>query len=324
MTQMIRIQQHGGPDVMQVAEYEVSVPKDGEVLIRHDAIGVNFVDTMVRDGRYPVPLPVVPGFEGAGVITAVGPGVTEYVIGDRVGYFFSIGAYAGERVIEAKDLVRLPDDLCTVKAATFLAKGFTAWMGLRALHQLRSGEPALVLGASGAVGSMLSRWAKALGATVIGVASSKEKLAKVRAATHHALYSGDPEFFDKVRDIAPQGVDVVFDMVGHHTWNLALSGIRDGGEIIAIGAASGQPTVDEELLKRRGIVVKRGGTAQFVNESTIDVASAELFQVIRSGIFADMDVVHFELREAAVAHRAIEKRTLQGLPVLIPPLAPHR
>lgn len=224
-------------------------------------------------------------------------------------------------MIPASDLIKLPDDLCTVNAATFLAKGFTAWMGLRALHQLRSGEVVLVQGASGGVGSILSRWAKALGATVIGVAGSQEKLAKVRAGAHHALYSGDPAFLDKVREIAPQGADVVFDLVGQHTWSLSLGAIRDGGEIIAIGAASGQPNVDGALLERRAISVKGGGVPQFVNMRTVGAASAELFDAIRSGTFADIDAVHFELREAAAAHRAIEKRTLQGLPVLIPPLA---
>jgi len=163
------------------------MPGLGEVRITQDAIGGNFVDTMVRDGRFAVAFPAVLGFEGAGVITAVGSNVKNFTVGDRVGYFFSAGAYATEGIIQANALIRLPEDLSTVSTATFLAKGLTAWMALRALHQLRSGEVVLVQGASGSVGSMISRWARALGATVIGVAGTQEKLAKARAGAQHAL-----------------------------------------------------------------------------------------------------------------------------------------
>jgi NADPH:quinone reductase len=318
MAQVIRIYRHGDPSVLQVEELEAAMPAEGEVLIKHDAIGVNFVDTMVRDGRFPVALPAVLGFEGAGVITAVGSGVRRYEVGDRVGYFFAAGAYASERVIEEHAIVKLPDDLSSANAATFLAKGLTAWMGLRALHQLRSGEVVLVQGASGSVGSILSRWAKALGATVIGVAGSREKLANVRAGAHHALYASDAAFLDQVHAIAPGGVDVVFDLVGQATFDLSVSAVRDGGEIITIGAASGQPRIDQALLERRAISVKGGGMPQFVNERTIDEASSELFQAIRSGTFVDLDVVHYKLGDVAAAHLAIEKRYLQGIPVLIP------
>jgi len=318
MAQIIRIYQHGDPSVLQLEEAEVGNPDAGEVRIKQDAIGVNFVDTMVRDGRYPVALPTVPGFEGAGVITAVGSGVKNFAVGDRVGYFFSAGAYASDRIIEATALVQLPDDLSTVNAATYMAKGLTAWMALRALHQLRKDEVVLVQGASGSVGSMISRWARALGATVIGVAGTPEKLAKVRAGAQHALYAHDDAFPDKIRAIASGGVDVVFDLVGQASSSLSVGAVRNGGEIITIGAASGQPNMDRVILEKRSISVKGGGTPQFVNEHTIQEASAELFEAIRSGIFSDLNVVHYHLQYASAAHRAIEKRDLQGLPVLLP------
>lgn len=318
MARVIRIDEVGAPQVLRLVQEDVGMPGPGQVRITQDAIGVNFVDTLVRNGSYPMVLPAVPGFEGAGTITDIGPGAGEFAVGDRVGYFFDAGAYASERLIAAESLLEIPDDICTFTAATFLAKGFTAWMALRALHRLEPGETVLVTGASGSVGSILSRWAKALGATVIGVAGSREKLAKVRAGAHHAFHAGDAALGDKVRALAPNGVDVLFDLVGQASSDLAARAMRDGGDVVAIGTASGGALSVPSELAQRGIHVKRGGTPEFVNGATIDAASTELFSLIRSGVFRDLDVVHFELAEAARAHQAIEKRTLGGIPLLVP------
>ncbi|GJG98505.1 zinc-binding dehydrogenase [Cupriavidus pauculus] len=233
-------------------------------------------------------------------------------------YFFAAGGYASERLIAAESLIRLPDDICTFTAATLLAKGLTAWMALRALHHLEPGETALVTGASGSVGSILSRWAKSLGAAVIGVAGSRDKLAKVRSGSHHALYAGDANLGNKIRALVPQGVDVVFDLVGQATAEETARAVRDGGTIVALGAASGSPLAVPAELAARGIQIKRGGTPQFVNDSTIGTASSELFALIRSGALRDIDAVHFELADAVLAHQAIERRTLGGIPLLVP------
>ena len=318
MAQVVRMHEIGAPDVLRVEQEKLGLPGPGQVRINQDAIGVNFVDTMVRSGRYPVTLPAIPGFEGAGTVTHIGADVNHFASGNRVAYFFALGGYASERLISADALIKLPPDICTFHAATFLSKGLTAWMALRALHPLQAGETALIVGASGSVGSILSRWAKSLGATVLGVAGSRDKMAKVRAGAHHAFHAGDPAIADKVRAVAPDGVDVVFDLVGAATSALAMSLVRDGGDIVAIGAASGNAFDESAEAARRDVRIRRGGTPQFVHAGTIDAASTELFSLMRAGAFDDIDVAHFELADAASAHRAVEARLLSGIALLVP------
>lgn len=317
MAKVIRIHENGDPSVLRVEAVEVGAPGLGEVRLIQEAVGINFVDGMLREGFYPQPVPTIPGFEAAGVIAALGPDVSAFVEGDRVGYFFAAGAYATERTIALAPLVRLPDDISTEAASTFLAKGLTAWMGLRALHQLRAGETALVLGASGNVGSILSRWARALGATVIGVAGSPSKIAKVQAGSTHAIHAGDPEIIDKIRAIAPSGVDVVYDLVGQATFDLAAAAIRAGGTIATIGAASGQPHPNSNDLAQRDVAIKGGGMPQFVRGPTVAVATSELWDAIRQGFFADLQTVQYPFADVARAHTDMAGRRLEGLPALI-------
>jgi NADPH2:quinone reductase len=322
MTEIIRIHEHGAPGVLRRETLEVGMPGPGQVRLRQEAIGLNYVDTMLRDGRYPAPLPLVPGFEGAGIVDAVGPQVDGIRAGDRVGYFFAPDAYAAERLIDAQALIPLPADIGSERAAAFLAKGLTAWTGLRALHALRAGETILVQGASGGVGAILSRWARALGATVIGVAGSPSKLDKVRAGAHHALLAGDPGFLQKLHALAPGGVDVVYDFVGQAVLDLTLGALRDGGSLLTIGAASGQARPDPALLARRGISVRGGSTAQYVSGPALARASAELFQAMRDGLFEDLALVRYPLGDAVRAHQDIGLRRIDGLPVLVPSLTP--
>jgi limonene-1,2-epoxide hydrolase len=192
-------------------------------------------------------------------------------------------------------------------------------MGLRAMIQLRPGQTVLVQGASGGVGAILSRWAKALGATVIGVAGNAAKLDKVRAGAQHALHAGDPEALAKLRAIAPGGVDVVFDFVGQAVLDLTLAALRDGGALLAIGAASGQARIDPALLARRGITLHAGGTPQYVNASNAAEAAGELFQAMRADWFDDLPIVPYPLAQAAQAHEDLGRRALDGLPILVPP-----
>lgn len=320
MSIVIRMGATGAPSVLQSATAAVGKPGPGEVRLRQQAIGVNYVDTMVRDGRYPMPLPAVPGFEGAGIVEEAGPGVGLRA-GERVGYYFAAGAYAGTRLVPADALVRLPDDISTERAAAFLAKGLTAWMGLRALYALRPGQTVLVQGASGGVGAILSRWAKPLGATVIGVAGSAGRLDKVKAGAHHALHAGDPEVLAKLRALAPEGVDVVYDFVGQAVLDLTLAALRDGGALVAIGAVSGPPRIEPGLLAQRGITLHAGGTPQYVTASNAADAAGELFQAMRDGWFDDLPIVAYPLAQAAQAHEDIAGRALDGLPILVPPSA---
>ncbi|MET8406379.1 zinc-binding dehydrogenase [Streptomyces sp900116325] len=317
MANVIRIHEHGGPDVLRVETADVGEPARGEVKVRQEAIAVNFFDTMMRDGSVDGPLPMVLGSEAAGVVVTVGPEMAGFAVGDRVGYFASAGAYASERLIDSASLIPLPEDISNEQAAGFLAKGLTAWMGMRALHNVAPGEVLLVQGASGNVGSLLSRWAKASGATVVGVAGSRDKLDKVRAGADYAVYAGDPEALDRIHEVAPEGVDVVFDFVGRATAELSAAAVRDGGKIAAIGAASGQSQLDTAELARRNVKVVSGGVPQYVNASTVGKASGQLFQAIRDGVFHDIQVARYAFTDAARSHEDMAARKLTGLAVLI-------
>ncbi|MFJ9759505.1 alcohol dehydrogenase catalytic domain-containing protein [Streptomyces sp. NPDC101149] len=316
MAHVIAIHKYGDPSVLRIENVDVGEPGPGEVLLRQDAVGVNAVDAIMREGRFGTPLPAVLGVEGAGVIQAVGPGVKRHAPGDRVGYFFSMGGYATERVIPAEALIPLPEDIETDQAAAFLAKGLTAWMGISVLHQVEPGQVILVQGASGGVGSILSRWAKDRGATVIAVAGSKTKLPRVQAGATHALYAADPDFLATVRDVAPAGVDVVYDLVGQATAGLSTQAVRDGGKIITIGAASGPPLHYTALESERGIQLVGGSTPQHVQPATNPKPASELFAAIRSGLFHDLKIASYAFEEARQSHEDLKHRVLPGLPIL--------
>ncbi|AHI26338.1 quinone oxidoreductase [Komagataeibacter xylinus E25] len=317
MAKVIRIHENGGPSVLRVENAEVGAPGPGEVRLIQQAIGINFVDGMIREGNFPLPPPTIPGFEAAGIVESVGPGVSDFAPGERVGYFFIPGAYATERDVPTAPLIHLPEDISTETSAVFLVKGLTAWMGLRPLHHLAADETALVLGASGGVGSVLSRWARALGAKVIGVAGSASKMDIAEAGSDHALLAGDPQIVEKIRAIAPKGVDVVYDLVGAATFEVATATIRDGGTIATIGAASGQPQPLSEDLVKRGVEVKGGGVPQLIQGPTAATATSELWTAIRDGVFADLHVVRYPFADIVRAHEDMAHRRFEGLPVLI-------
>ncbi|WP_244914916.1 zinc-binding dehydrogenase [Rhizobium sullae] len=316
MARKVEMQSIGTPAVLKIVETDVGSPGTGQVRLVQDAIGINYVDVMVRTGHFPMRLPATPGFEAAGVIDAVGPGVKGFERGDRAAYFFVEGAYATASLKPAENLVRLPHDISNEVAATFLAKGLTAWMGLYALHRITAGEVILVLGASGSVGSILSRWARALGATVIGVAGTDEKLAKVEAGATHAFLASDPELSTKIRAIAQAGVDVVYDFVGKATFPVVVAAVRDGGVIAAIGAASGQPTAATDRIASRGIQIRAGGTPQYVHGGTVAGATEQLWDAVRGDLFSDLEAVRYRFDQIGAAHADMESRRLTGLPVL--------
>jgi len=247
MNHQVRIQQAGQPSVMQYESLaqDVAAPGPGQVRIRHDAIGLNFVDTLFRNGAFIVPLPFTMGVEGAGVVLEAGAGVTDLKPGDRVAYFFSFGAYANERLIDAGQLVKLPDHVSTETAAAVLTKGLTAWMMLFGAHQLKRGETVLVHAAAGGVGAMVARWAQALGAKVIATVGTPSKAALVRAAgIEHVLDATDPELASKARALnGGHGVDVVFELVGKATFAQSVAALRSGGHLLHIGNASGTPDI---------------------------------------------------------------------------------
>jgi len=317
MTTTIRFHQYGSPEVLQVEDDNVGMPGPGQVRLRHEAIGVNFIDTAFRQGVMPVSLPSVPGVEGAGIVEAIGPDVTDVKVGDRMAYFLAPGSYAQVRLVDAAALLKVPDDLSSEQTVTVLTKGLTAWAGLNGFHQLKAGEKVLVQGASSSVGTMISRWAKAKGATVIGTVGSQSKRAALEGTIDHVLLSGDADLAAQIRSIAPEGVDVVYEFVGKATFAASAAAVRDGGTIVTIGAASGAPDIDRAGLAARGVRIVGGPMAQHV-QGAVAQATGEVFDAYRKGVFGTLEVARYPLVEAARAHEDIAARRKSGAIILVP------
>lgn len=320
----VRIYQTGGPAVMQyeTLDTDIGAPGPGQVRLAHQAIGLNFVDTLFRSGAFGVPLPLDMGVEAAGVVEAVGPGVTGLRVGDRAAYFFTPGAYSNVRLIDAAALVKLPDDISSELAATLLTKGLTAWMLLKRVHPVQPGEAVLVHGAAGGVGSLLAAWAKALGATVIATVGSPAKADSVRAlGIEHVLHTGDPVFIERIQSItAGRGVDVVYEFVGKATFALSVAALRNGGTLAHVGNASGAPSsADKATLPSRSIRYVQPTTSQYVGERTsLELASNEVFAAWRAGVFGEPRATRYPLSEVVRAHEDLAARRITGTAILIP------
>lgn len=323
MNHQVRIYQNGQPSVLQYEPLAqaIAAPGPGQVHIRHDAIGLNFVDTLFRNGAIDVSLPFAMGVEGAGVVVKTGPGVSGLQPGDRVAYFFSFGAYADERLIDASLLVKLPAHVSTATAAAVLTKGLTAWMMLFGAHQLKRGDTVLVHGAAGGVGAMMSRWAQALGAKVIATVGTPSKAALVRSAgIAHVLDANDPQLADQVRALSGgRGVDVVYELVGKATFAQSVAALRDGGHLLHIGNASGSPDIDQATLATRGIHYQHATTGQYASErSGLDHGARTLFAALKDGVFGTIAPTCYRLADVARAHADLEARRIAGPAILIP------
>jgi NADPH2:quinone reductase len=317
MNTTIRFHQYGAPSVLQVEDDAIGVPGPGQVRLRHEAIGVNFIDTLFRQGAFPVPLPSVPGVEGVGIVEALGVGVAGIEVGRRMAYYLAPGSYAQQRLIDAEHLVPVPDDLSAEQVAAVLTKGLTAWAGLNGYHRLQAGETVLVQGASSGVGNLLARWAKARGAVVIGTAGSPEKRAALASAIDHVLPSDAPDLAEQLKRVAPQGVDVVYEFVGRATFAATLAAVRDGGTIASIGSASGAPDADKAELARRRIRMVGGPMAGHL-QGRVGEATAAVFEAHRRGLFGAVATTRYALEDAARAHTDIAERRKAGSLVLIP------
>ena len=323
MNHQVRIHTAGQPSVMQyeTLAQPIAAPGPGQVHIRHDAIGLNFVDTLFRNGAFNVPLPFTMGVEGAGVVLTTGPGVTGLQPGDRVAYFFSFGAYASERLIDASQLVKLPDHVSTETAAAVLTKGLTAWMMLFGAHQLKRGDTVLVHAAAGGVGAMVSRWAQALGARVIATVGTPSKAALVRAAgIEQVLDASDPQLAGKVRALnGGRGVDVVYELVGKATFAQSVAALRDGGHLLHIGNASGNPDIDQGALAARGIHYQHATTGQYAGErSGLEQGARALFAALKDGVFGAIEPSRYRLADVVQAHTDLEARRITGPAILLP------
>lgn len=325
----VRIHQTGGPEELRVETVEVPSPGAGEALLRHTAIGLNFTDIHHRSGRYPGPgLPMTLGMEAAGVVEALGSGVVDVAVGDRVVYGgatpgLAPGAYCQRRVIPARHLVRIPEWLDDETAAAIYLKGLTAQYLLKGAYRLGAGETALVHAAAGGVGLLLCQWARTLGATVIGAVSSAAKAELALAhGCHHALVLGVDDVPARVRALTDgRGVDVAYDSVGAATFELSLASLRRRGMLVSFGSASGPvPPLELFRLNRLGsLYVTSAGFADYTaDRAELLARAADLFGVLRTGAVRVAVHQRYPLAEAARAHRDLQERRTTGSSVLLP------
>jgi len=323
MTQAIRIHANGGPEVMQWEDVPTPEPGPGEALVRHEAVGLNYIDVYFRTGLYKAPLPATPGMEGAGVVLAVGAGVTEVKPGDRVAYAGGpIGAYATERAIAADRLVVLPDEIDATIGAAMMLQGMTAQYLLRRTYKVQAGDTIVVHAAAGGVGLIMCQWAKHLGANVIAVVSTEEKarLALDHGAAHAVVgYADLPAQVKRITGGAM--VPVVYDSVGRDTFTASLDCLASLGLMVSYGNASGPvPPVDIGILAAKGSLFLTRPTLNTYTAKRADlVATAnDLFDVVRQGAVKIRVNQTFKLAEAAAAHTALEARQTTGSTVLVP------
>lgn len=322
MSRVVRVHRVGGPEELSLEEREPLKPGRGEVLVRNEAIGLNFVDVYQRTGFYKQPLPMTPGGEGAGTVAAVGDGVDGPSVGDRVLYG-APGAYADEVVVPAGKVVKLPPQVSTELAATLVTKGTTAYYLLHETWTLKLGDTMLVHAAAGGTGSLLVQWGKALGATVIALAGSSDKVERALAhGADHAFSSREEGWAQRVREATGgRGVDVVYDGVGQATFEGSLDSLRPRGLLVSFGSASGGVTgVNLGVLSAKGslYVTRPTGAAYVGTPDAFGRAVAAVFKALETGAIRPSIDQRFRLAEVQDAHRALEGRSTTGATILIP------
>jgi len=324
MPKAIRIDQFGGPDVMEWREVEIAEPLAGEALLRHTAVGLNFIDTYHRSGLYPLDLPSGLGTEAAGVVEALGTDANHVAVGDRVAYLgLPPGAYAEKRVYPEDRLVRLPDGLDEKVAAAAMLKGLTAWYLVRRSYPVQEGDTVLLYAAAGGVGLIAGQWAADLGATVIGVVSTDEKAEQARASgCKHIVKADALDFTAQVRRLSGGlGVAAVYDSIGKETFFQSLDCLQPHGTMVTFGNATGpvEPFSPMELARRGSLRLTRPTVFDFIKtRPELELASGELFGVILSGAVKIHVNQVYELRDASQAHRDLESRKTTGSTILLP------
>ena len=318
MSKVVRIRQVGGPEVLRWEDVDVGNPEAGQALIRQTAAGLNYIDTYHRTGLYPVAsLPVVLGMEGAGVVEAVGQGVREVSVGDRVAYCMAIGGYAERRLVQARVLVRLPDGISDEQGAAMMLKGCTAQYLLRRTYTVKPGETILIHAAAGGVGLIACQWAKLLGATVIGTVGSPDKAAVAKAhGCDHTINYKTEHFVERVQEITNgAGVPVVYDSVGKDTFTASLDCLRPRGLMVSFGESSGAiPPFSPGVLATKGsLFLTRPTLATYTGTREELVATAnQLFDVVLKGAVKIEVNQTYPLNQAAQAHRDLESRKTTG------------
>ncbi|BDG15425.1 quinone oxidoreductase family protein [Thermus brockianus] len=316
----IRVHEVGGPEALRLEELPLPEPGPGEVLVRLEAIGVNYIDTYKRKGLYPMPLPFILGEEGAGVVERVGEGVLGVRPGDRVAFANVQGAYAEYQLVPAERLVPIPEGLSPKLAAAVLLQGMTVHYLLKSTYPVGPGTQVLVHAAAGGVGTLLVQWAKRLGATVYATASTEEKRALARSlgADYALPYEG---FAQAVKALSGGGVDVVYDGVGQATFLESLEALRPRGYLVLFGQSSGPvPPQDPQILNRKGSLFLTRPTLHHYTASRKELLwrAGEVFQAVREGWLKVLIGAEFPLEKAQEAHEALEGRKTTGKVLLIP------
>lgn len=325
MPKAIRMYETGGPEVLRWEDFDPGQPETGEVLLRHEAIGINFIDVYHRTGLYPLPaLPATPGMEGAGIVEAVGKEVTEVAVGDRVAYAgLPPGAYGEVRRIPAHRLVKLPEGISIRQGASMMLQGMTARYLLHGCYAVKAGDIILLHAAAGGVGSIVCQWAKHLGAMVIGTVGSPEKaeLAVANGCDHPILYDKE-DFVAKVMEITNgKGVDVVYDSVGQYTFMKSLDCLRPLGIMVSFGQSSGPvPPFDPSVLSVKGSLFLTRPTLMTYTAKREDLLlhAQDLFEVVEKGAVKIEVRQTYPLAQVAQAHRDLEDRRTTGSSILIP------
>ena len=323
MTHAVRIHSNGGPDVLQWEKVEVPEPNAGDVVVRQIAAGLNFIDVYFRTGLYKVPaFPSAIGNEGAGVVEAVGDGVTEVAVGDRVAYCMSLGSYTQRRLIPAKQLVKIPKDISEQQAAAVMLKGCTVQYLIRQAYPVQKGETVLFHAAAGGCGLIACQWLKHLGVRVIGTVGTAEKaeLAKSHGCDHPIVYTED-NFVDRVKELTDgRGVPVVYDSVGKDTFNDSLECLQPRGLMVSFGNASGavEPFAPALLAAKGSLFLTRPTLATYTaTRADLEKTTADLFGVLSRGAVTVEVHPPYPLENAAQAHRDLEARKTTGSTILL-------
>ena len=322
-TNAIRINNYGGPEVLEYCEVELPELEENEARIKHTAIGLNFIDTYHRSGLYPMDLPAGLGSEAAGIVEAIGNDVTSVKVGDRVVYTGRPpDSYSEKRNFYADQLVVIPDKIKDEQAAAIFLKGLTAWYLLRKSYKVQPGDDVLLYAAAGGVGLIACQWAKHLGARVIGVVSNDEKAMLAKSNGCDDIILSDENIPERVKELTDSiGVGVVYDSVGRDTFFSSLDSLKPHGILVTFGNASGpvDPFAPAELAKRHSLYVTRPILADFISErENLVEASNELFDLVSSGVIKISINQRYPLKDTRQAHIDLESRKTTGSTILIP------
>lgn len=325
MATAIRMHRTGGPEVLEIEQVEVGDPGPGQVRLRHAAVGLNYADTYFRNGTYPMPLPAGMGVEAAGVVEAIGEGVTNVAVGDRVtytGFLNTLGAYATERLIAAAPLIQLPEGIGFETAAAMTMRGLTSAYLMRRIHPFKAGDTLLLHAAAGGVGLIVAQWAQLLGITVIGTVSTdaKAEVAKAHGCTHTINYSHE-DVAARVKELTGgKGVDVVFDSVGKATFMASLDSLKRRGLMVCVGTASGPiEGFNPNLLAMKGsLYLTRPALADYIADPAEKAQlAAEVFGHVAAGRIRIDIHQRYALEDAQQAHRDLESRQTTGSSVFV-------